>query len=207
MRGSSRTSAMCEERQFAGKAIDRSARSGHAPRMTRPTPWFERRFELDARIDQLPNVCSRLRGAPARLDEVLGEQRELLIVRLDPSHWSAQEHAGHLADLEPLWRARVHDFVLGLPTLTAADLTNRATFDAGHNDRDASIIAAEFRSARLQLLSDVESLTPAVFERAIVHPRLGRPMHLVDHLAFVAEHDDHHLATIWDLLQVGRSAT
>jgi len=47
---------MCEERQFAGKAIDRSARPGHAPRMTRPTPWFERRFELDARIDQLPNV-------------------------------------------------------------------------------------------------------------------------------------------------------
>jgi hypothetical protein len=32
-------------------------------------------------------------------------------------------------------------------------------------------------------------------------------MHLVDHLAFVAEHDDHHLATIWDLLQAGRSAT
>jgi hypothetical protein len=29
---------------------------------------------------------------------------------------------------------------------------------------------------------------------------LRTPMRLVDHLYFVAEHDDHHLARIWDLL-------
>jgi hypothetical protein len=28
-------------------------------------------------------------------------------------------------------------------------------------------------------------------------------MRLVDHLYFVAEHDDHHLARIWELLQTG----
>lgn len=174
-------------------------------RMTRPTPWFERRFELDARIEQLPNVCSRLRGAPARLDELLNAQRELLTRRPDPSHWSAQEHAGHLADLEPLWRARVQDFALGRSTLTAADLTNRATFDARHNDREPSSIVAAFRSARGQLLSDIDALESAVFERALVHPRLGRPMHLLDHLTFIAEHDDHHLATIWHLVHAARS--
>jgi len=26
------------------------------------------------------------------------------------------------------------------------------------------------------------------------------PMRLVDHLYFVAEHDDHHLARIWELI-------
>lgn len=169
-------------------------------RMTRPTPWFERRFELDARLDQLPNVCSRLRGTPARLHELLHAQRELLTRRPDPSHWSAQEHAGHLTDLEPLWRARVQDFTLGRTTLTAADLTNRATFDARHNDREASSIVAEFQSLRAQLLSDVDALESTVFERALLHPRLGRPMHLLDHLTFIAEHDDHHLATIWHLV-------
>ena len=173
----------------------------HAQRMTRPTPWFERRFELDARSDQLPNVCSRLRGAPARLDELLHGQQGLLTRRPDPSHWSPQEHAGHLLDLEPLWRARVQDFALGRPGLTAADLTNRATFDARHNDREASRIVADFRSAREQLLGDVAALPPAAFERSLIHPRLGRPMRLVDHLTFIAEHDDHHLATIWYLLQ------
>jgi hypothetical protein len=29
---------------------------------------------------------------------------------------------------------------------------------------------------------------------------LKTPMRLVDHLYFVAEHDDHHLAGIWELL-------
>lgn len=169
--------------------------------MTRPEPWFERRFELGAPTEQLPNVCSRLRGTPPRLDEVLHEQRERLTRRPDPSHWSAQEHAGHLVDLEPLWRERVQDFALARSALTPADLTNRATFDALHNDREASIIIAAFRSARGQLLSDVEALDASVFERALVHPRLRQPMRLVDHLMFVAEHDDHHLATIWHLLQ------
>jgi hypothetical protein len=28
-------------------------------------------------------------------------------------------------------------------------------------------------------------------------------MRLVDHLYFVAEHDDHHLARIWELLNAG----
>jgi hypothetical protein len=29
-------------------------------------------------------------------------------------------------------------------------------------------------------------------------------MRLVDHLHFVAEHDDHHLATIWELVRGNR---
>jgi hypothetical protein len=33
-----------------------------------------------------------------------------------------------------------------------------------------------------------------------MHPRLKQPMRLVDHLFFVAEHDDHHLALIRELL-------
>ncbi len=28
------------------------------------------------------------------------------------------------------------------------------------------------------------------------HPRLDRPMRIVDLMLFIAEHDDHHLATI-----------
>jgi hypothetical protein len=35
--------------------------------------------------------------------------------------------------------------------------------------------------------------------KAILHPRLKQPMRLVDHLYFAAEHDDHHLARIWEL--------
>ena len=43
--------------------------------------------------------------------------------------------------------------------------------------------------------------TDFTFDRSMLHPRLQQPMRLVDHLCFVAEHDDHHLARIWELLQ------
>lgn len=35
--------------------------------------------------------------------------------------------------------------------------------------------------------------------RTAAHPRLGQPMSVVDLCFFVAEHDDHHLATITEL--------
>jgi len=46
----------------------------------------------------------------------------------------------------------------------------------------------------------VDELDASLFARTIPHPRLKTPMRLVDHLYFVAEHDDHHLARIWELV-------
>jgi hypothetical protein len=84
--------------------------------------------------------------------------------------------------------------------LTPADLSNRKTHEAGHNTCRIDEILAEFRKARLGLVDRVGALEPALFARSIPHPRLRKPMRLVDHLYFVAEHDDHHLARIWELV-------
>jgi hypothetical protein len=46
----------------------------------------------------------------------------------------------------------------------------------------------------------------ALFAESILHPRLRTPMRLVDHLYFVAEHDDHHLARIWELVTDERNS-
>jgi hypothetical protein len=77
-------------------------------------------------------------------------------------------------------------------------LSNRKTHDANHNARPLEEILTEFRAAREVLLQAVAALDSSVFARAIPHPRLNVPMRLVDHLFFVAEHDDHHLAHIWE---------
>ena len=86
----------------------------------------------------------------------------------------------------------------GRSELTPADLTNRKTFEASHNARGLAEILAEFRTAREKLLQTVGDLDEAVHPVSIPHPRLKVPMRLVDHLYFVAEHDDHHLARIWE---------
>ncbi len=161
--------------------------------------WFERKFEFTFPVEQYPNLCIRLRGTPARLDELLcAVSREVLVAR-SGDKWSAQEHAGHLLDLESLWMARLEDFMTGGDTLTVADLTNRKTHEANHNARPLLEILTGFRTARLQLVERLGDLEPGHFARSMLHPRLKQPMRLVDHLFFVAEHDDHHLARIFEL--------
>jgi hypothetical protein len=100
-----------------------------------------------------------------------------------------------------LWMARVEDYIAGTAELTAADLSNRKTHEGAHNARDIEEILSEFRKARLQLVNRVGGLDAAPFSLSIPHPRLKKPFRLVDHLYFVAEHDDHHLARIWELQQ------
>ncbi len=168
--------------------------------MSQLTVWFERRFEFSFPVELHPNLCARLRGTPARLEEVLAGRSHPILTLKAQGKWSAQEHAGHLLDLEPLWLARVEDYVAANHQLTATDLANRKTDDANHNARPLQQILAEFRAARGILLKRVDELNPSLFAQAIPHPRLKTPMRLVDHLCFVAEHDDHHLARIWELV-------
>jgi DinB superfamily len=171
--------------------------------MNRPPIWFERKFEFTFPVEQHPNLCARLRGTPARLEEIVRRADRGVLIKKPGEKWSAQEHAGHLLDLEPLWMARVDDYITEASQLTVADLSNRKTFEAQHNQRSIDEILAEFRSARFRLVSRVEKIDPAIFARACLHPRLKTPMRLVDHLYFVAEHDDHHLAHIWELINAG----
>jgi len=169
--------------------------------MTTVPAWFERKFDFTFPLDEFPNLCVRLRGAPPRLEELLrGASREAL-VRRPGDKWSAQEHAGHLGDLEPLWMARVEDFLSGGEMLTLADLSNRRTHEANHNAREPEEILSDFRAARLRLSERLARLEPAAFSRSMLHPRLRQPMRLVDHLYFVAEHDDHHMAVIRELIK------
>jgi uncharacterized damage-inducible protein DinB len=168
--------------------------------MTRVPAWFERKFEFSFPVELYPNLLSRLRGAPARLEEIVRGRAHEILVRKENGKWSAQEHAGHLLDLEPLWTARVNDFATGGTELTVADLRNQKTHDANHNQRPLDQILADFRRARQELVKRADSPDSDRYGRTLLHPRLKTPMRLVDHLYFVAEHDDHHLARIWELV-------
>jgi uncharacterized damage-inducible protein DinB len=171
--------------------------------MSQVSLWFEREFDFGFPAEMLPNVLSRLRGAPVRLEETLAGRPRKVLVAKPEGKWSAQEHAGHLLELEGLWLARVEDYAVANDGLTVADLLNRGTDAAGYNERAIGEILAGFRRARGKLLERVGKLDAAAFVRAIVHPRLKKPMRLVDHLYFVAEHDDHHLARIWEMVEGG----
>jgi hypothetical protein len=98
----------------------------------------------------------------------------------------------------------VGDYIAGSAQLTATDLKNRKTDEANYNSRPLEEVLTAFRAARARLLNRAGELDTSLFARAIPHPRLKTPMRLVDHLYFVAEHDDHHLARIWELVNTAR---
>jgi len=164
--------------------------------------WFDRKFDFSFPVELFPELCMRLRGTPARLEELVRGCPAERMVQAPQGKWSAQEHAGHLLDLEALWMARVEDYVAGRSGMTPADLSNGGTFAAAHNTRPLEKILADFRKARFELVNRVATLDRALFTRVLHHPRMKVPMRLVDHLFFVAEHDDHHLAIIWGMIRL-----
>jgi len=63
---------------------------------------------------------------------------------------------------------------------------------------DADLLAGD---ASQQIGRGCEDADEAIASLSALHPRLQTPMRLIDHLFFIAEHDDHHLAKIGMLLR------
>jgi hypothetical protein len=162
----------------------------------RRTKWVEREFDFRLPVGVFPCVVERLRGTPARLEELTREIPARLLTASREGAWSIQEHAGHLLDLDELHEGRLEDYARRLKTLRAADMTNRKTFDAGHNSARLEELLAGFRVARASFVRRLEALSEEEVAASALHPRLQKPMRVVDMAYFVAEHDDHHLATI-----------
>jgi uncharacterized damage-inducible protein DinB len=164
-------------------------------------PWFERKFTFDLPVAAAPGLVERLRGTPARLAHRLNGLPTDRLVTRQGRQWSIQENVGHLWDLEPLWMVRVEDISVGRLTMQPADLENRKTHEADHNSRPLGELLNGFQAARSALVIQLEEADQADWLRSARHPRLQTEMRLLDLAFFVAEHDDHHLATISDLLR------
>lgn len=166
------------------------------------TVWFERKFTLDLPLSMYPNVLERVRGTPARLEDRLLKLPRELLTRRAGDGWSIQEQAGHLLDLGTLDLGRLDDYAAGLDALRPADLGNRKTHEADHNADSIENILGSFRAERSEFVRRLEGFDPDFVARAALHPRLQMPMRVIDLAYFIAEHDDHHLARISDLIRV-----
>jgi uncharacterized damage-inducible protein DinB len=168
--------------------------------MIQQTPWFERSFNFDFPLSHFPVIFSRLEGSFFRLQAILATADDEACSQ-SRNGWSVKEHLGHLTDLETLWWTRLQDFLDGRSMLTTADLTNRKTFEAGHNEKSLEGLLQAFVIERQKMLESIYGFDKGTLGVTSLHPRLMQPMRLIDSLFFVAEHDDHHIATISTLLR------
>lgn len=164
--------------------------------------WFDREFSFDLPVWMYPNIVERLRGAPARVEDRVGSLSRDILTRRDGDKWSIQEHVGHLLDLEPLEMLRLEDYAAGREILQAADLQNRKTYEANHNTASVENILSAFRAERMEFVRRLEQLDEEFILRAAIHPRLKTKMRVLDLAFFKAEHDDHHLARITELIRL-----
>ena len=168
----------------------------------RRTNWFDRTFPAIADNGLLPGIIERLEGTPARLTEKVRKLSNDLVQEFPDDKWSIKKEIGHLTDLEPLWYERLLQIIDGNPKMRVADLTNRKTHEALHNAKSFNELINDFKKERKRLVSKLRSLQEGDLNKTSVHPRLGTPMRVIDLAWFVAEHDDHHISEISNLLRV-----
>ena len=126
--------------------------------MSQYLKWGARRFSFIFPVEVFPEMIERLRGTPARLeDRVRGIAAEAL-TRRDGERWSIQENAGHLLDIEELFSRRLDEYLAGAATLHAADMANKKTFAADHNQTSIESILTNFRRERSRLVERFDDL-------------------------------------------------
>jgi len=164
--------------------------------------WFERSFDFSKDQNIFPSIIERLSGTPARLEEKFKSiPADILETKVDNT-WSIKENVGHLTDLEPLWQGRLEDIKNGEIEMRPTDLANRKTDEADHNAHPIEKLLSDFRVIRERTISLIENLDEETIFKSALHPRLKTPMRTMDLFLFVAEHDDHHLARITELVKL-----
>lgn len=168
--------------------------------MTERMQWTSRKFALGIPPEWMPNVIERLHGTGVRLEAISEGLHDSVLCAQLAGAWSLKQHIGHLIDLEALHLGRVEDFRNDAATLRPADMSNAATQSANHNAKPLAGLLAEFQQERARLVEALLGLGTNRQSMSVQHPRLDVPMRPVDLAFFVAEHDDHHLATMRGLL-------
>jgi len=156
--------------------------------------WLDREFVFSQPIGLFPILLERLRGTPVRARELVSGVREDALAMRVHDRWSVKEHFGHLIDLEPLDDRRLDEFLNRAEVLSAADIENRATEKGNHRRVPIADLTRRLAAGRDRLIGRLEMLTEKEVEITARHPRLQKPMRLLDWAYFVVEHDDHHLA-------------
>jgi hypothetical protein len=121
-------------------------------------PWIDRKFNFDFPPSKLPDILERLRGTPARIEEMVGGLDSETLTYHDGHGWSIQENIGHISDPVVLALTRLEQIMAGEPILIAADMTNRKTNEADFNSMDIKTMLADFRAKREKLVAVFEEL-------------------------------------------------
>jgi hypothetical protein len=160
------------------------------------TEWFERRFTFGLPKGMLPFYLERLQGSIVRLEEkVRGISEEVLSYKLD-GKWSLKQNIGHLAEVDEIALRRIDEMKAGISPMSPAVFEPRADYNA----QEVSEVLKYFKISRMKNLGVYSNISENELSKSSLHPRLKMEMTPVDLAWFDAEHDDHHIVRINEIL-------
>lgn len=162
--------------------------------------WFDKKFDFSFDENLFPSIIERLKNTPQLIREKITSIPAEQLTTKKSGTWSIQENIGHLIDLEPIWQGRLQDILNNTKELRAADLKNKKTDLANHNNKNINTLIEEFLNIRQLTITKLLQLTEKEVYQYALHPRLKTPMRTMDLFLFVAEHDDYHLERINELM-------
>jgi hypothetical protein len=161
--------------------------------------WFDRQFNFGLPTAMLPFYLDRLEGTIYRLEARIKGVSEKALSTQHDGKWSIKQNIGHLAEVDEISTRRIDEMMEGVSTLSPAVFEPRGDY----NTQPVADVLHFFRHSRLTSLIRYRALREENLFKASIHPRLRVKMTPVDLAWFDAEHDDHHLVTIYQILKKG----
>ena len=174
--------------------------------MSHKENWLEKQFDFDFPTSKYIEFLQFLGETPSHLEALVKNLPREALIRRDGDSWSIQENVGHFLTVEYLFLGRLDDYAVDAPVLRPARFEDNPTDKANFNEKEIQSILDQFREQRGVYMRRLNALQHDDFEKAILHPRLNKPMRLCDMLSFHAEHDQHHLTRIAELKELWQTS-
>ncbi len=157
--------------------------------------WFERSFSFGLPKGMLPFYLERLEGTIIRIEHKVKDVDEKILSERYNDKWSVKQNIGHLAEVDQVGNKRIDEMLAGVTVLSPAVFEPQ-----DYNPWPIEKVVAYFKQSRLANLNKYRALSDLHMAKGSMHPRLKVLMTPVDLAWFDAEHDDHHLLKISDII-------
>ncbi len=159
-------------------------------------PWFERNLIFERPIAMLPYYLERLQGTMVRIESKVKRIPDDVLSCKPDGKWSVKQNIGHLAEVDKVANKRITEMLSGTAIMSPAVFEPH-----DYNSWSIDNVVELFCKNRKSNLEKYKSLSMAELQKSSLHPRLKSKMTPVDLAWFDAEHDDHHLVRISEIIQ------
>lgn len=157
--------------------------------------WFDRKLVFGLPSEMLSFYLERLEGTIIRLEQKIKGQSEKLLSEKINDKWSVKQNIGHLAEVDEIANKRMDEMISSVAVMSPAVFEPK-----DYNPWPIEKVLDYFPKTRYKNLNKYKSLSEGDLTKSSLHPRLKVHLTPVDLAWFDAEHDDHHLVKINEII-------